>query len=80
MSKKSKKKVSLDAHTDALNWTLVIGAVVTAFAPPVGLLAAGATVTTGMWVGAGLSTGLALLAGNVKGPAKHAAEAESEQG
>jgi hypothetical protein len=65
MSKK-KKKVSLDAHTDALNWTLVIGAVITAFAPPVGLLAAGAAVSTGMWIGAGLSTGLALLAGNVK--------------
>jgi hypothetical protein len=65
MSKK-KKRVSLDAHTDALNWSLVIGAVVTAFAPPIGLLASGIAVTTGMWVGAGVSTALALAAGNVK--------------
>lgn len=76
MSKKSKKRVSIDAHSDALNWSLVIGAVVTAFAPPVGLLAAGATVTAGMWVGAGLSTGLALLAGNVKKGDKHEAPSE----
>jgi hypothetical protein len=75
MSKK-KKRVSLDAHTDALNWTLVLGAVVTAFAPPVGLLAAGVAVSTGMWIGAGLSTGLALLAGNVKRAGKGDAPAE----
>lgn len=64
MSKK--RKVSIDAHRDSLNWALVAGAVVSAFAPPVGLLAAGAVVTSGMWAGAGLSVAMALLAGNVK--------------
>lgn len=66
MSKKKKSKISLDAHTDKINLSLVIGAVITAFAPPIGLLASGVAVTTGMWVGAGLSTALALAAGNVK--------------
>lgn len=64
MSKK--KKVSLDAHGGGLNLALVAGAIVSAFAPPIGLLAAGATVTAGMWTGAGLSVAMALLAGNVK--------------
>jgi hypothetical protein len=66
MSKK--RKISLDAHGGGLNWALVAGAVVTAFAPPVGLLAAGVAVTTSMWAGAGLSVAMALLAGNVKRP------------
>ena len=64
MSKK--RKISLDAHGGGLNWALVAGAVVTAFAPPIGLLAAGVAVTTSMWAGAGLSVAMALLAGNVK--------------
>jgi hypothetical protein len=66
MSKK--RKISLDAHGGGLNWMLVAGAIVTAFAPPIGLLAAGATVTAAMWSGAGLSVAMALLAGNVKRP------------
>jgi hypothetical protein len=66
MSKK--RKISLDAHGGGLNWALVAGAVVTAFAPPIGLLAAGVAVTTSMWAGAGLSVAMALLAGNVKRP------------
>lgn len=64
MSKK--RKISLDAHGGGLNFALVAGAIVTAFAPPIGLLAAGVAVTTGMWAGAGLSVAMALLAGNVK--------------
>ena len=63
---KKKKKVSIDAHGGGLNFALIAGAIVTAFAPPIGLLAAGAAVTTGMWAGAGLSVAMALLAGNVK--------------
>lgn len=59
-------KISLDAHGGGLNFALVAGAIITAFAPPIGLLVAGVAVTTGMWVGAGLSVAMALLAGNLK--------------
>jgi len=75
MSKKG--KVSIDAHGGGLNWVLVAGAIVTAFAPPIGLLAAGVTVTAGMWTGAGLSVAMALLAGNVK---RHKGDDEQANG
>jgi len=75
MSKKD--KVSIDAHGGGLNWVLVAGAIVTAFAPPIGLLAAGVTVTAGMWTGAGLSVAMALLAGNVK---RHKGDDEQANG
>jgi hypothetical protein len=71
-SKPKSKKVKLAAQQDALNWSLVVGAIAAGVAGPVSILAAGGVVTAGMWAGAGLSTLLGLAAGNVKvGGDKH---------
>jgi hypothetical protein len=75
-TKKKKSKPSVDAHGGALNWSLVIGAVLTAFAPPLGLLASGVAVSAGVWAAAGVSTALALAAGNVKPAPKKTDECE----
>lgn len=55
----------IDARGDGLNISLLIAALITAFAPIAQALSDSQPVTPSQWVCAGLSTLLALAAGNI---------------
>jgi hypothetical protein len=81
MSKPRKKKIRISASGGAINWALLATALTTALTPAAQLLLAGGVITSGMWVGAGLSIALALLAGNVRTDAEpDASEGNASEG